>query len=151
MRIRMARQRGVILVISLIMLVIMTLFVLASTNLGKTDLKAITKLQNRRAAEAAAQQALARVASNPSNFTAAGAGPTPNPGAIDFNGTGVVVAAPVCLQANRAWGYDLNNSLAPQDTVWDVHVSALDRANSSRVTVVVHEGFQIRLPAGNCR
>lgn len=150
MPIRMAKQRGVILVISLIMLVIITLFVLSSINLGKADLKMITKLQNRRAVEAAAQQAIARVASNPSNFATAGAGTVPKPGTIDINGTGVIIATPVCLQASPAWGYDLNNSLAPQDTVWDVHASARDRASRASLAVVVHEGFQIRLPAGNC-
>lgn len=144
----MATQRGVILMISLIMLVIITLFVLSSINLGKTDLKLITRLQNRRAVEAAAQQAIAQVASNSSNFATAGVGAIA--GDSDINGTGVIVATPVCLQASPAWGYDLNNPLTPQNTVWDVHASARDRASRANVPVVVHEGFQIRLPAGNC-
>lgn len=142
------QQRGVTLVISLIMLVIMTLFWVSSINLGNVNLKVIANLQNRRAMEAAAQQAIEQVASNSSSFAVSGAGTVPNPGSISINGTGVVVATPVCLHSGQAWGYDLNNSLAPQDTVWDVQASATDRA--SRAKVVVHEGFQIRLPAGNC-
>ena len=145
---RPGRQRGVTFLISLIMLTLMILFVVSTINLSNLNSREITALQARSATQAAAQQAIAQVVSRRSSFAAGDAGRVPDPGAVGINGMQVVVEPPTCLASVTAPGYDLNNPLAPQDTSWDVKARATDPVR--KVEVVVHEGFRIRMHAGNC-
>jgi len=47
-----------------------------------------------------------------------------------------------------ATGYSALSGVAPQDTYWDVHANASD--STTGATSEVHQGVQMRLPAGNC-
>ena len=41
------------------------------------------------------------------------------------------------------------SGVAPQDTYWDMKVTAAD--SFTGVTTEIHQGVQMRLPAGNCK
>ena len=66
---RPVRQRGAVLVVSMIMLLLITLMLVTALNLGTTNFRATSNLQFRSEALAAANKAIEQVMSTP--FTAA--------------------------------------------------------------------------------
>ena len=94
-----SRQRGVTLVVGLIMLVLITLVVTSAFTLSSTNLKAVGNMQFRDEAVAAANVAIERVMS--ADFTLAPAATSQN---VDIDQDGTVdyivnVQAPVCVRA----------------------------------------------------
>lgn len=122
------RQRGITLIISLIMLVLLTIMALTSFNIGKSSLQVIDNAQQQGQVLNAAQTMLNQVVSSPtfteapgnvldnSNCPAALTAPA-NSRCVDLYGDGktVIVVAmtpqPVCLQATPipATALNLNN------------------------------------------
>lgn len=94
--ISLRRQRGVTLIVGLIMLVIITLLVASAFTLSSTNLKAVGNMQFRDEATAAANVAIERVLS--SDFTLAPAASTES---VDIGGATytVNVAAPICIRS----------------------------------------------------
>ncbi len=68
----MANQRGMTLVVSLIMLVVITLFVLSAIRLSTANLRTVGNMQARNEAAAASQRAIEDLLSSPAAFTAPG-------------------------------------------------------------------------------
>ena len=118
------RQAGATLVVALIMLVVMTLLVVTSYNLGRSELQVISNMQWQSEAQATAQLAIEEVISNRSFTTnAASVFPSPcgaaNTQCYDTNGdtkTDVMVlvksradaAKPSCVTAKVVKNSDLN-------------------------------------------
>lgn len=146
----LSRQRGATLLISLIMLVVLTLFALTAINLSTTNLRIVGNMQRQLEATAAAQMAIEQIIGNSSNFTAA---PTTSQAvAIDLNNDGttdfsVVVSPPACRYMANAPGYSYSFSgSAPQNTIWDIQAVATDSLSGASVTV--HQGVKVLLGAG---
>ena len=140
------RQRGVTLLVVLIMLVVMTLFAVSSINLSSINLKVVGNLQNQKTMEANAQQAIEALLNSPSAFvlTAAASSTT-------VNGMTVSLDKPVCLLATPAGGYSAVASVAaitPEDTDWELVARITDSLTSA--SAVIHQGVRIRMLAGNC-
>lgn len=147
---KLSRQRGSTLLISLIMLVVLTLFALTAINLSTTNLRIVGNMQRQLEATSAAQMAIEQIIGNAGNFTAA---PTTNQTvAIDLNNDGttdfsVVVSPPACKYMANAPGYSLSFSgSAPQTTIWDIQAVATDPVSGASVTV--HQGVKVLLGAG---
>jgi Tfp pilus assembly protein PilX len=117
-------QRGVTLVVGMIMLVLITLLVLASFHLGRNNLEIVGNAQQRNDALGAAQQTIeAAVASPLLTSNPASIFPTPCPGwpantlCYDVNGDGTndvvvqITPAPTCVKAQVI----ANISLPPGD------------------------------------
>lgn len=169
-------QRGVALLVSLIMLVLLALLGLAAVNMSSMNLRLTGNEQARTESIAAAQLALEQVAST--NFPA---NPQPVTVNVDVNRDGVTdytvaVATPVCLNAVPIKTVQLNVT-APADvacfasgaaqntgiagaasggysncanTQWDLSATTADNANSG-ATVDVHQGIGMRVATGtNC-
>ena len=62
--------------------------------------------------------------------------------------TTVTVSRPQCLYYQPATGYSALSVVAPQDTYWDLQANATD--SKTGASAEVHQGIQMRLPAGNC-
>lgn len=97
-------QRGVTLVVGLIMLVLITLMVTTAFTLSNTNLKSVGNMQARDEAIAAANTAIEQVLSSP--FTSAPAAESIN---VDINNDNtadytVNFAVPVCIRASQAGG-----------------------------------------------
>jgi Tfp pilus assembly protein PilX len=142
------RQRGVALLVSLIMLVVLTLFVVTAINSSSVNLKIVGAEQNQKAMESAAQQAIEQVISNQSNFSATATATTVNVNAGSVNAGTVTVSAPQCVGSTTARGYSLTFALAPQDTNWEMQANVTD--STSGATAEIRQGVKIRLPNGNC-
>lgn len=157
------RQRGVTLIISLIMLVVMTLFAVSAMRLSNVNLKITGNFQWQKQMEMLTDAALEQQASSSSNFenSAILAGTATDE---DICADGMVVAAggcsllnakigtvsvPRCTGSQPAAGYTKKiGELAPEDTNWLTMAQATDSLSGAKVTI--HRGITVRLLAGNC-
>lgn len=142
------KQTGTTLVVSLLMLIVLTLLAVTAINTTIMDLRIARNMQAKQETEAAAQEAIEQVISSIANFN------TPTDQTITVNGLTVAVAAPQCLGERPALGYSATWGLAPQDTHWEVAASASDNnltpAARTGARTTIHQGIEIRLPAGSC-
>ncbi len=151
------RQAGATLLVSLIMLVVLTLFAVTMFNLAGVNLKIVGNFQQQRAAESAVQQAIEELMSTVTAFNA-----TPAATNICVNGTGassvlctasgghwIVIGLPKCNYTTAAKGYTKKvGELTPEDTNWEVRASYTDTLTSASVALV--QGLAVRMLAGNC-
>lgn len=135
-------QTGTTLVVSLLMLIVLTLLAITAINTSSVDLRVAGNLQAQQEAEAAVQQAIEQVISSIANFN------TPTAQTITINGLDVNVEAAQCLGASPASGYSATWGLAPVDTYWEVIASTNESTTGAQATI--HQGVEIRLPAGSC-
>lgn len=142
---RLRRQSGATLIVTLIILITMTLFAVASSQLVSTDLRIAGNVQGKKLAEAATQQAVETVLSSGSYFT--------SPVAHRFSVAGLTVAtaAPTCLALSSVSGYFMTSStqtgMAPVNTRWDIQASTSDPVTGA--AVVLHQGVAMRMRVGS--
>jgi type II secretory pathway pseudopilin PulG len=137
-------QRGVTLVVGLVMLLILTLFAVSAIRLSTANLRTVGNMQARTEATAAAQAAIEEMMSSTDPFTA----PAARTIDIKINKTDytVAVAAPVCVLAEPVFGNSHNNqALALQDTYWDVVATATPTDEDTGANVTIHQGVRVRL------
>ena len=145
-------QGGAALVVGMIMLVLITLMLVTALNLGTTNFRAMSNMQYRAEAVAAANKAIEQVISTP--FTAAPAAEVVN---VDIDNDAdtdyeVNVAQPQCIYASPAFGADPSSLSLPTsmttsstwNTVWDLDATAADMAQSG-TNVRVRAGVRVLL------
>jgi Tfp pilus assembly protein PilX len=166
-------QQGAALIVSVIMLVLLTLFALSVINMSTVNLRVSNNEQIKTQSIASAQQAIEEVVST--NFPA---NPQPMTVAVDINNDGapdynVSVAKPVCNNSvpiklveldvsessdvacfasaassgSGAVGAPRSGNSVCSNTQWDVAATATEVANSG-ATVSVHQGVGQRVPIG---
>lgn len=150
------KQRGVTLVVGLIMLVLITLMVTSAFMLSSTNLKAVGNMQFRDEAIAAANVAIERVVS--ADFTLA---PAASSHSVTIGGAvyTVNVSAPVCIRAVPLKSLPANDADAVQctigsggatlcyETIWDIDatVSPAGAAAATGAVVAVRQGISKRV------
>jgi len=148
-----ALQRGATLLISLIMLVILTLFAVSAINLSSVNLKIVGNMQAQKEMEAAGDEAIQQVigdiaffndAVNGTGTWASGAATT----TVMTNGIAVVVAKPVCVSTVAGAGYSALTAVSPEDNIYEVVSTAANAVTGASVTTV--QGIKISMPAGSC-
>lgn len=118
-------QRGMTLIMALIMLMVLTMLALTSFNLGKANLHIVSNMQQRDEAIAAAREVLeetistTRLFENPTNVLLNPCG-VANTRCVDTNGDGtpdltVVLSPPTCVMAQAILNSDLNVGVAEDD------------------------------------
>lgn len=139
------RERGATLVVTLIMLLIMTLFAVAAVNLSNSNLRVIGNMQARTAAETAALYAIEDTLSSVAWFgaSAAIARTVTAP-----NGLAVQVQGRSCQYALPASGYSAVQPIVPEDTIWEFKVEVTDPVTNAKAAM--WQGTKIRMLAGNC-
>jgi hypothetical protein len=174
------KQSGMVLIVTLAMLVVLTLFVISMIRLGNTNAAIVGNMQAQKGVEGEAQQAI-EIAMNKFNFFddavqdtnswAAGTPltepsrngeqyvtysnlwtaytPTGATAAPATQSTDIRAYRPQCLFFEPTTGYSALSGIAPQDTYWDMAVTASD--SKTGASSEIHQGLQIRLPAGNCK
>jgi Tfp pilus assembly protein PilX len=140
-----AAQRGATLVVSLIMLLVITLFAIAAINLAGANLKVTANMQARIASESAALWAIEDTLSSVSWF-AANAATVRNLAAP--NGLTAQVQSRSCKFAVPASGYSAIQPIVPEDTVWEFKVEVTDPVTNAKSAM--WQGAKIRMLAGNC-
>lgn len=136
-------QRGATLLVSLIMLVVITMFAVTGINLTSVNLRIVGNAQIQRMLEAAVQEAIEQQISNPAAFSTTAVVMT-----ATIDGFNVTVTAPGCKYYTVAGGYSRTQDIAPEFTYWDFQATATDVLSGA--TVTIHQGAKVPLPAGNC-
>ena len=145
-------QNGVTLFVALVFLLVMTLFAVSSVNMSTVNLRIVNNMQSIKEMQAVAQDAIEQMLSDSSRY-----GLTPNGSDITVNlitGTGttpmtVTIDTPKCINYVTASGYSAaQTAIIPQDTTWEVVAHVTDPVTGAKVDV--HQGFQMRMLAGNC-
>ena len=142
---RRNRQQGLVLVLTLILLVVLTLFVLSSTRMTTGNLRIVGNMQGKKTVDAVGQQAIEQTISAIAPFYAPLSVIVP---ANQPSGINVAIGNRVCIRQTVAPGYSAVAGVSPFDTFWDVSVTVDDTITKAKTEI--HQGVRIRLPAGNC-
>jgi Tfp pilus assembly protein PilX len=164
---RSGRQRGMTLLISLIMLVVLTLFAITAIRTGNVGFKIVGNQQAQKLMEAAAQQAIEQVISNLANFdpvaviapsatvaqrvcvnAAAGDPPAVIPPTSCTSGIQVDVAPVRCIASKRSQFDSLTQVQATFDNVWEIVATVTDSVSGAKATY--HQGVKIRMLSSSC-
>ena len=164
-------EHGMTMLIALVMLIVITLFVVSMVRLGNINALIVGNMQAQKGVEAEAQQTIETAVNNYqffkdaiegtgqwavpttlsipdatlwTHYKPAGATAAPAKQADDID-----IARPQCIYFEPATGYSALSGVAPQDTFWDVAVTASDSRTGA--SAEIHQGIQMRLPAGNCK
>lgn len=135
-------QRGSVLVVCLVMLVLVTLFALSSVASSVVNLRIVGNSQSLKALEYSAVQAIEQVVSTLATFQ------SPSDQTVMVNGQPVAITAAACLTAVPASGYSALYALSPEDTHWELQASATDPVTGANVAMT--QGVKVRLNAGWC-
>ena len=164
--IRAPREKGISLLVVLVMLVVLTLFALSAINLSTSNLKVVGNMQARQANEGVALQATESVINSITYFTSPSAvvnfspatgtvvstsADTPSAGETTVQlstGYKLVFGKRECLYATAATGYSAVVAIAPEDTHWEYRVTVTE--TSTGASSVMRQGAKIRMLAGNC-
>lgn len=141
---RHSSERGAVLVVSLVLLVVLTLFVLSSTRIAGGNLRIVNNIQSRQTVDSVSQASMEQVLSTVTPFYSPNAAVTVSAPA----GMNVSVGNRTCVRATPATGYSAVSGVSPEDTFWNVPIAVTDTTTGA--TTSTAQGVRIRLPAGNC-
>lgn len=137
------KQRGVVLVVSLLMIAVLALLATASINLGGSSIQVISNQQAQRATEAAAETEIEATISDLGNFT----------GELAWQGKrdGIDISrnAPVCVGEATLPGFSLTNKLALQHNYYQFRVTAADAGSGAATSV--RTGVRVLQNADTCQ
>jgi Tfp pilus assembly protein PilX len=141
----MKNQQGSVLFISLILLVAMTMIAVATARVSTTQLRIVGNVQAVRLAESSAQLGIEETIGSINSFS----NPTQNIVVGNLPaGINVAVSDRRCLGAAPAPGFSAVMNIAPEDTMWEVDVSATDTLTGATATMT--QGVRVRMLAGSC-
>jgi len=143
-------QQGTTLFVTMMFLVVITLFGVTAINTSSMNLRVAGNMQFQQEATAAAQQGIETAIGSLATFTS----PAAQTVTIDINNDGTndysaSVAAATCLSTAPAPGNDSEvcaSGFCANDTNWELVSSVNDSATGAKVTV--HQGIKVRLPSG---
>jgi Tfp pilus assembly protein PilX len=162
------RERGIVMIMALIILVMVTLLAVSSFRVSNTNLKVVSSMQGRQEAVASAQAAIEQVISS-AYFTEEPAIVAATPITVDINNDGtadytVAVAKPACVRSRPTQAAQLNLAVENDrkclgtarvgagsissfcsDTIWEVSASTADRVTGASTTV--RQGVAMRVSA----
>ena len=160
-------EQGATLLISLIMLVVLTLFAITAIRTGNIGFKIVGNQQAQKLMEAATQQAIEQTISNLANFdpvtviapaaTAAqrvcvnatsGDAPVAIPPATCASGTQVDVMPVRCISTRRSQFDSLTQVAATYDNIWEIVATVTDSLTGAKATF--HQGVKIRMLSSSC-
>lgn len=150
-------QRGMVLITTLVMLVLLTLFVISGIRLSNINLQIVGNYQWQREMEMLTDSALEQVISSVANFAdTAAAKDICQDGALVVSGGCALanpkigtVSQPHCTNSETASGYTKKlGELAPEDNIWVLDATATDSLTGARVRI--HRGITVRQLAGSC-
>jgi Tfp pilus assembly protein PilX len=153
-----------VLMISLIMLVVLTLFAVTAIRSGNVGFKIVGNQQAQKLMEASAQEAVEQVVSSLSNFDPVtivpwsttvmqrvcvnGTVPVAIPPATCGSGTQVDVAPVRCIASTRSQYDSLTQPMATYDNTWEIVATVTDSVTGA--TATYHQGVKIRMLSNSC-
>lgn len=151
------REKGVVLVVSLILLILITLFAVAAIRSSTTELQIAGNEQIRKKLSATNQTAIEERLNSMADFNNLALGQSvANFTEQKFCNSGggkciaVTVCTPVCLRAVPITGGSLvhTSGANTEMTYWEIQAIATDETTNTRVET--RQGFRVRMPSGSC-
>jgi type II secretory pathway component PulK len=137
------KQRGAVLVVSLLMLLVMTLLAVSSISSSNVNLLIVNNVQNSLQTEAVAQQAIEQSLSDMATFD------SPGVRTLTIAERQVEVTRARCLGFEPASGFSAKWSLAPEETMWQLSATTEDASVSGAIAHLT-QGVRILMTAGTC-
>jgi hypothetical protein len=138
------RQRGAVLIVSLMILIALTVAALSTVGSSTTPLLAVGNVQSQREAEAAAQEGIEMVLSGTAFFVPDFSGPE----SIDIGGGRTVdLIGMQCREWTIADGYSATVDNAPIEAHWWVTAR---HTTPQAASSTVHQGVWMRMTAFGC-
>jgi len=161
---RPARERGATLLVSMVMLVVLTMFAISAIRSGNIGLKIVGNQQSQKLMESAAAEAIEQTISNLGNFDAAtvvspsttvaqrvcvnansGDPVAAIPPSTCTTGTQVDVQPARCIAGKRQSGGSLTQASATYENNWELVATVTDSLTGAKA--VYHQGVMIRMLA----
>lgn len=139
-------QRGMTLVIVLLMLVLLTLFAVNTIRTTNVGMRIVGNEQAQQQMQAAAQDAIEQVISTPSSFDSTAVAQT-----LAVDGYSVSLSKPTCIYTTPASGFSASLStsgITPEDDSFEVVATVTDPVTGAQA--VVHQGVRMRALSGTC-
>ena len=143
------RQRGAVLFVALIMLVVFTLLAVSGVNSSIASLRVVGNAQSQAEVSAAAQLALERIVDDVTRFQYVADTPPPTQSlTVTIAGLNYPVTVTLqCLGTAPVAGYSASFAAsAPSESYWDIRASATDTRSAG--AAVVHQGVKVTLSPG---
>lgn len=137
-------QRGVTLLVVLVMLVVITLLGIASIRMSGSSMLVVGNLQARKFVENFGLQAIEQVMNSAVPF----ANPTAAQAFTAPAGVTVTIGNRTCIHSAAASGYSLTAALSPEDNNWEFQVDVTDSFTGARTRMI--QGVRMRQLAGSC-
>jgi Tfp pilus assembly protein PilX len=159
----LSRQSGVTLVVTLVMLVLLTLFVLAGIRLANVNLRITGNFQWQKQTELMADSAIEQLISTSASFDDSNVQDgTAVPRDICTDGTVVAaggctltnpavgqVSVPRCTSNRPASGYTKKlGELSPDDNDWTLRAQVVDPVSGAKTTI--YRGVTVRMLSQHC-
>lgn len=134
-------QRGIALVMALVMLVVLSMIAVSSTRSANSSIRIVGNMQIQDEIETAAQAGIESVLSDIANFTA----PADRTVSVTVGATtyDVAVHAPVCENSVEISGNSIKTT-PPKMNYYNVQADVTDARTGTSVTI--HQGIRIALP-----
>jgi len=156
-------QHGVTLLVTLVMLVVLTLFAVSAMRLSNVNLKITGNFQWQKEMEMLTDSAIEQIVSSASNFEdstvqagtaiaydiCADGTVTASTGCSLLNAKIGTVSAPRCTASAPAKGYTIKvGELTPDDNDWVLKAEATDSVTGAKITI--SRGITVRMLSGSC-
>lgn len=138
-------QRGAVLLVSLIMLIMLTLLGVAAINTSTVNLRVVNNMQYRAETIAAGQQAIEAVLSNPDRFDPTKPAYADSTHIIDGpTDWKVTVKKPVCIGISKPRRQGGDSATNPEvDLYWNLDATAVEDSIFSSAKVEMTQGARI--------
>jgi Tfp pilus assembly protein PilX len=137
------RQKGAVLIVSLLLLIVATLLGVATINSSSVNLLIVNNMQEQQRAESAVIEAIGIAISNIETFNV----PAEKTVTVKDLDSNVTVSAAQCLAKIPVDGYSSVWELVPEDTIWELTAAVTDPGGAS---ASMTQGLRLRLPNGSC-
>ena len=152
------------LMLSLIMLVVLTLFAISAIRTSNVGFKVVGNQQAQKLMEASALQAVEQIISSLSNFDPVNVVPASTtvsqrvcinssvpvaiPPSTCPSGTQVDIAPVRCIASTRSQYDSLTQPMATYDNTWEIIATVTDSVTGAKATY--HQGVKIRMLSNSC-
>lgn len=142
LRQRAKPQRGAILAISLIVLIILSAAALSAVNIARIDLQIVSNVQSKEIVSNNLSQSLEKYISDIAVFN------EPEKATDNVGIAHIDIAKSECIASKPSAGYSALSGISPEDTYWKIEATARDAVTS--VAMNVTQGVKIKMLSGSC-
>ncbi len=138
------KQRGMTLVIALVMLVVITILGISAIRMSSSSLQIVGNMQWRKAAENLAMTAIEQTMNSSAPFYS----PTAVVAFTAPAGYTVTIGNRTCLRSTPATGYSALSAVAPEENYWEFSVAVNDTITGASTSMT--QGVKVRQLSGSC-